>query len=313
VRGREGSGGLAPFLAVEPIERAWLSLEGLSIGDAFGERFFGVDEHIAPLIARRAMPGGRGWRYTDDTEMAVSIVRQLARAGAVDQDALASAFAHGMDPARGYGAGAYRILMHVRGGGHWRRASRENFRGSGSFGNGAAMRVAPLGAFFAHDLARCIDEARLSAEITHAHDEGIAGAIAVAAAAAIAWGHHGRNLPLGREWLRRVRDVVPAGYVRAGIDEALGLPSGTATRAAARALGSGAGVTAPDTVPFCLWIASWYSHDFVEAMWQTVSALGDRDTTCAIVGGIVSLQVGQAEIPAEWRDAREPLPGLHEL
>ena len=48
-------------------------------------------------------------------------------------------------------------------------------------------------------------------------------------------------------------------------------------------------------------------------MWQTVSALGDRDTTCAIVGGIVSLQVGQAEIPAEWRDAREPLPGLREL
>jgi ADP-ribosylglycohydrolase len=293
---------------MNPIERAHMSLEGLSVGDAFGERFFGVEEHVAALIERRAEPGGRLWRYTDDTEMAVSIVEHLARSSTIDQDDLAQAFAHRMDPARGYGGGAYRILMHVREGGAWRRASRDNFRGSGSFGNGAAMRVAPLGAFFAHDLDRCVHEARLSAEITHAHDEGIAGAIAVAVAAALAWEKHGSDLPLGREWLRRVRDLVPDGYVRDGIDEALGLASDTPTLAAARALGNGSGVTAPDTVPFYLWIACWYSHDFVEAMWQTVSALGDRDTTCAIVGGIASVQVGEEGIPAGWRQAREALP-----
>jgi len=95
--------------------------------------------------------------------------------------------------------------------------------------------------------------------------------------------------------------------VRAGIDEALGLPAGTSTRDAARALGNGAAVTAPDTVPFCLWVATWHSHDFVEAMWQTVSALGDRDTTCAIIGGIVSVQLGEEAIPFEWRLAREAL------
>jgi ADP-ribosylglycohydrolase len=293
---------------MEPIERARLSLDGLSIGDAFGERFFGVDDHVGSLVERRATPGGRRWRYTDDTEMALSIVEQLAGSGRIDQDELAQAFARRMDPARGYGAGAYRVLMHVREGGDWRRASRGNFRGGGSFGNGAAMRVAPLGAFFAGDAERCAHEARLSAEITHAHEEGVAGAIAVATAAALAWQRQGSQLPLGREWLRHVRDLVPAGYVRAGIEEALGLASGTPTHAAAKALGNGSGVTAPDTVPFCLWVASWYSHDFLEAMWQTVSALGDRDTTCAIVGGIVSLQVGQAGIPSEWREAREPLP-----
>ena len=292
---------------MDPTARARLSLEGLSVGDAFGERFFGVDEHMATLVKRRAMPGARVWRYTDDTEMALSVVEALAGAGAVDQDALAAAFARRMDPARGYGAGAYRILTHVRAGGDWRRASRDSFRGSGSFGNGAAMRVAPLGAFFAEDLDRCIDEARLSAEITHAHEEGIAGAIAVAAAAALAWKRHRSELPLGREWLRRVCDVVPAGHVRGGIEEALRLASDTPTREAARRLGNGEGVTAPDTVPFCLWVASWYSHDFVEAMWQTVSALGDRDTTCAIVGGIVSVQLGEDGIPVEWREAREAL------
>ncbi len=43
-------------------------------------------------------------------------------------------------------------------------------------------------------------------------------------------------------------------------------------------------------------------------MWLTVSGLGDRDTTCAIVGGIVSMFTGAEGIPSEWREAREPLP-----
>jgi ADP-ribosylglycohydrolase len=293
-----------------PAERARLSLEGLSVGDAFGERFFGPEEQILPRVARRISPRDRLWRYTDDTEMALSIVEQLTQRGSIDQDELARAFAERMDPNRGYGAGAYRVLSHVLEGGDWRHASRSNFRGKGSFGNGAAMRVAPLGAFFSDDLERCADEARLSAEITHAHPEGIAGAIAVAIAAALAWKRRGSGLPLGREWLREVRERVPAGSVRAGIDEALALPSQTRTQSAAGALGNGAGVTAADTVPFCLWVASWHSHDFVEAMWQTVSALGDRDTTCAIVGGIVSVHLGDEGVPGEWRNAREALPDL---
>ena len=289
-----------------PIARAKLSLEGLSVGDAFGERFFGPEELVTMLIQARAEPA-RIWRYTDDTEMALSIVEMLEREGAVDQDALGEAFARRMDPARGYGAGAHRILQAIRDGRGWRRESRANFRGLGSFGNGAAMRVAPLGAFFADDLERCVREAHLSAEVTHAHAEGLAGAIAVAVAAALAWRKQGSSLPLGRDWLRQVRDRVPSGYVRDGIDEAIGLAGDTPTERASRALGNGAGVTAADTVPFCLWVASWFSHDFVESMWQTVSVLGDRDTTCAIVGGIVSLQVGRAGIPDEWCDAREAL------
>jgi len=43
-------------------------------------------------------------------------------------------------------------------------------------------------------------------------------------------------------------------------------------------------------------------------MWATVSALGDRDTTCAIVGGIVACYTGVVGIPPDWLAAREPLP-----
>ena len=41
-------------------------------------------------------------------------------------------------------------------------------------------------------------------------------------------------------------------------------------------------------------------------VWR-VSGLGDRDTTCAIVGGVVALACGAERIPAEWLSAREPL------
>src|SRR5262249_21925280 len=160
------------------------------------------------LIENRAMPGGT-WRYTDDTEMAISIFEQLDQHGGINQDELADAFAERMDPARGYGGGAYRVLTAIADGAPWRRASIDNFRGHGSCGNGVAMRVAPIGAFFADDLDRCVKEARLSAEITHMHEEGIAGAIAVAVGAALTWQRHGAELPNGRDWLSRVRDHVP--------------------------------------------------------------------------------------------------------
>jgi ADP-ribosylglycohydrolase len=240
--------------------------------------------------------------------MALSIVALLLDRGAVDQDELARRFADRMQASRGYGLGAYKILAGIKAGQSWASLTRSGFGGMGSFGNGAAMRVAPLGAFFAdRDQALVTEQARLSAEITHAHPEGIAGAIAVAVAAALAWRARGTSSPLGRELIERVRDATPAGYTRDAIGEALALSSGATVMEAAAALGNGSGVTAPDTVPFCLWIASRYSHDYVEAMWNTVSALGDCDTTCAIVGGIVVCQTGRTSIPEDWFDCREPV------
>jgi ADP-ribosylglycohydrolase len=288
-------------------QRALASLDGLSMGDAFGERFFGPPHVVLDRIRRREVPE-TVWPYTDDTEMALSITKVLIDHGSIDQDALAQAFAARMQASRGYGRGTFEILSGVQRGRHWRSLSRSGFDGMGSFGNGAAMRVAPLGAFFAdRPLSFVIEQARLSSEVTHAHAEGIAGGISVAVAAALATQAHGETNPLGSSFIEAVRDATPAGYTRDAIAEALTLPSDASPVDAARALGNGAGVTAPDTVPFCLWVCSRFSHDFVESMWNTVTALGDRDTTCAIVGGIVACQTGRAGIPEDWFDYREPI------
>nr|HEX4313649.1 ADP-ribosylglycohydrolase family protein [Kofleriaceae bacterium] len=66
----------------------------------------------------------------------------------------------------------------------WRREAQGLFGGRGSYGNGAAMRASPIGAYFRDDLERVRDEAVRSAEPTHAHADGVAGAVAVAVAVA---------------------------------------------------------------------------------------------------------------------------------
>jgi ADP-ribosylglycohydrolase len=189
----------------------------------------------------------------------------------------------------------------------WRLLTQIGFRGMGSFGNGAAMRVAPLGAFFADQPLEVVcNEARLSAEVTHAHAEGIAGAIAVAAAAALAWQRRGVSA-LGPAWIGTVRDAVPRGYTRDAVAEALDVPPDATIVEAAQRLGNGSAVTAPDTVPLCLWVVAHASRGFEHALWHTVSALGDRDTTCAIVGGILALTCGPHRIPRRWLESREAL------
>jgi ADP-ribosylglycohydrolase len=293
---------------MDAVGRALLSLDGLSVGDAFGERFFVASHEALRRVSRRELPD-TPWTYTDDTEMALSIVDILRERGAIDQDDLARRFAARMQFTRNYGQGAYTVLCGVREGVDWRLLTKIGFRGMGSFGNGAAMRVAPLGAFFAEEPLEVVcEQARLSAEVTHAHPEGIAGAIAVAAAAALAWQRRQAGEPLGPGWIAAVRDALPRGHTRDAVGEALDVPPDSAVVEAATALGNGSGVTAPDTVPLCLWVAAHASDGFEEAMWQTVSALGDRDTTCAIVGGILALSVGSDGIPRRWLHAREPLP-----
>ena len=286
---------------------ALLSLDGLSVGDAFGQQFF-YPELFQKGVSRRQLPV-HPWKYTDDTVMAISVTEQLLANGAIDQDALAKAFTRRFyeDPGRGYGSGMQDLLRRLDDGVPWRTAATELF-GGGSYGNGAAMRVAPLGVFFSHDLERAVHEARLSAEVTHAHAEGVNGAIAVAAAAV--WAARRRSgLSEGDhlDLLRFVVAVTPAGKVRDGLERAATLGPTAWAHDAANQLGNGSQITAMDTVPFCLWCAATHYDNYEEALWTVAQVGGDIDTNAAIVGGIVALSSTPPGIPADWIRCRESL------
>ncbi|AQZ69483.1 N-formylglutamate deformylase [[Actinomadura] parvosata subsp. kistnae] len=288
-------------MSAHPLARATASLHGLALGDAFGSQFF-VPANRHALSSRSLPPGP--WQWTDDTEMACSVYRVLAEHGTVDQDELAASFAARHDFDRGYGPSTNRMLRLVREGAGWRALAAGLFDGKGSWGNGAAMRVAPLGAWFAGDLAEVVRQAGLSAQVTHTHPEAVAGAVAVAVATAVAATEPG--LPAG-PFLDRISRHVPASLVRDGIEEARRLLTVSDPVLAARALGNGRQVTAHDTVPFTLWVAARHRHDYEAALWTTAAAGGDIDTTCAIVGGIVAAAEG-VHLPPRWTSRCEPLP-----
>ena len=290
----------------ERLQRARLALEGLSVGDAFGEQLLHCGPHArATALDHRTAPVGRKWMWTDDTAMALSIVEVLHAFGRIEPGELAARFArrYVAEPARGYGGGAHRVLSAIAEGEPFEGAARALFDGQGSCGNGGGMRAAPIGAYFADDLDAVVEHAARSAAPTHAHPEGAAGAIAIAVAAAHVFA--GERDP--RALIEATVARTPRGETRAGLQHALGMLAAEPITAAA-VLGNGSRVLASDTVPFAVWCAATHLGDYAGASWACASVYGDIDTTCAMVGGIVVGAVGLAGIPTDWHASREPLP-----
>ncbi|WP_397569559.1 ADP-ribosylglycohydrolase family protein [Schlesneria sp. T3-172] len=290
------------------VMRAQLALEGLSVGDALGERF--LSPWVRDMCLRnRIVPEGP-WRWTDDTAMALGIIEVLDQHGRIDQNELASVFGrrYTLDPDRGYGPAQHDLLRSIHRGADWEVESRELFGGTGSFGNGAAMRAAPVGAYFADDLSCVVEQAALSAEVTHAHPDGVAGAIAVAVAAAWAWNRSQfqQKFPAS-DLLKLAHELTPSGPTRTGIEQALTIPLTEWEFDVANRLGNGSEVSSADTVPFCLWVAAAHLDSYSEALWTAIRVHGDIDTNCAIIGGIVALANGKNAIPSEWSRQRERL------
>jgi ADP-ribosylglycohydrolase len=292
------------------VRRLRLALDGLSVGNAFGNQFVFQPGGTARLIEARELPP-EPWEYTHDTQMAAAIARVLEESGALEQDAVAAALgeAYMSDPTRGYEDMAHWVLAGIAGGLPWKDAAESVFNGKGSMGNEASVRAAPIGAYHADDLERVARDARASAEPTHLHPEGQAGAIAVAIAAAVASRMgEGRLARSGTVLLDAVLERTPAGATRSGIERARAMldaelePEGVAS-----ALGNGEKCLAPDTVPLALFCAARGLERFEEAAWLAVSAGGDLDTTCAIACSIAALANGEDAIPAEWLRAREAL------
>lgn len=154
-------------------------LLGLAVGDALGGRFEAQDAYAIrarfPTVEHLiAYPQDEIW-YTDDTQMAIGVAEALVERGEIVEESLCRAFVTNYVPSRGYGRGARAVLEAMEEGHDYGKVAEEHFPG-GSYGNGAAMRVAPVGLLFRDDRRRLWEQARLSALPTHRHALGIEGA-----------------------------------------------------------------------------------------------------------------------------------------
>ena len=102
--------------------------------------------------------------------MMIGMAESLVRCRGFNGEDMAQAFIdnYEREPYRGYGPGPPRIFRSIRAGAKWDEAARSLYHG-GSFGNGSAMRIAPVGVFYHNDLAMLREVAHKSSQITHTH------------------------------------------------------------------------------------------------------------------------------------------------
>jgi poly(ADP-ribose) glycohydrolase ARH3 len=274
------------------------ALLGALAGDCIG----------APWEGRRAVTRARGrfrvrralerplLPYTDDTQLSLALIDHLVcDPDPVEPALLARRMLARYDDRRGYGAGMRRLVGLWRDGWQVDAAATAVFP-DGSFGNGAAMRVAPVGLRWAGKPELITALATRSARVTHVHPVGIDGAVVQAHAVAAAASTRGFG-PAHIAALPTMTDQLSD-----GLRMAAALPSDTPAPAAARALGTAP--IAQRSVPAALWCAAT-APDVETTIALAVALGGDTDTIGAMAGAVRGAADGPASVPDRWRRTLE--------
>ncbi|MBW1740361.1 MAG: ADP-ribosylglycohydrolase family protein [Deltaproteobacteria bacterium] len=294
-----------PFL-----DRFLGSALGTFVGDALGEPVEGwphraISSRFGLLDTMLREKG----RYTDDTQMMIGILETLVEKGGFDPAVCATKFQENFDPSRGYGRRIFGVVERIRQGTSWDRV------GTDSFGNGGAMRIAPIGCFYYNDLQALKENAILSARITHYHPEGLAGAVAQATAVGLAFQHSLSNEPIEPEiFLDRITAQVIdidnrfAEYLDRikSMSAGLHLDGGGSMLEMIEAIAGQyrLSLRAIESVPAAIG-AFVLTDTFQEAVVLAVNLGGDTDTIGAMAGAIAGAYYGYAQIPQEWLNVLE--------
>lgn len=279
-------------------------LLGLAVGDALGAPFEGLDAGIlyasfGPTQNVVSNPPVEGTLfYTDDTQMAIGVAEALAERGRVEEESLAAAFAANFEADRGYGAGAAQILQTMAAGGDWRYLAETQFPG-GSYGNGAAMRVAPVGLLFHDDLGRVAEEARRSALPTHLHPLAIDGArlVALAVALALRGGPFDRAAFFGElEGRAETEEFREQLYLAAALS-----PDDPVSR-------FGSSLPAHRSVTTAIACFAADPDDYTAVIAHAIGLGGDTDTLAAMAGAVSGARLGIAAVPPHLLDRLEDGP-----
>lgn len=261
-------------------------------------------------------PFGEPWvvgRYTDDTQMTICVAEWLVHDDPGDAPgddprngrALLERFAAAYEPWRRYGPGVHTILRLFPGAGdRWRELARAQFP-DGSYGNGSAMRAAPVGLRFFRSREELRRASRVASSTTHVHPLAVCGALlqatAVAEAVRATTGEaRGRIIAPLRDALAAEQVPGEAPRIYGGaldfIEEGLG--KGLTPAEAAQELGTG--ITAQEAVPTALYCSLVHGGDFRRAVSSAVYAGGDTDTIASMTGALSGALLGEGAIPKPW-------------
>jgi poly(ADP-ribose) glycohydrolase ARH3 len=266
-------------------------LLGLAVGDALGGRFEArsaesIRERFVSTEALIDYPQDELW-YTDDTQMTIGVAETLAEHGSVVEEHLCASFVANYVPSRGYGRGARAVLDAMEDHQDHRAVAAEYFPG-GSFGNGAAMRVAPVGLFFRDDPKRIWEQARLSALPTHTRPLGIEGAQLLALA--VAWCSSADRFDRD-DYFTRLLTACTSNEYR----ERLELAQNTRSTQDLSQLGNR--IEALYSVPTAIASFALTPDSYEETIAQTIFLGGDTDTLAAMSGALSGAFLGFERLP----------------
>ncbi|MGI8306162.1 ADP-ribosylglycohydrolase family protein [Saccharopolyspora hattusasensis] len=287
---------------------------GVGLGDAMGAPFEGKPS-VSELTLREFEHSNHQLRYTDDTALTIAVAKHLlerARLGGhlLDEGELAAALAcaWNREPWRGFATSAADLFGQLNSGVPWRDAAVSMFRGQGSFGNGAAMRCAPV-ALAAQSAHHAAELGRRAASVTHGHPDGQEGAAVQACSAYLALHTSGSLDP--ESFLRKLAHVIhEPGWVRRLQAVAAQLGHRDPHRAAEEL---GNDVRATHSVPLALWAFLGHAESPVDVVRQCIRAGGDTDTIASMAAALTGAMRGAAGWPQSWLRRLEGLDRLHDL
>ena len=291
---------------------------GLCLGDALGapvealppdEARRYVDEVLRTGRAgARTRPGFPFGQVTDDSQLTRELLPSIADAAGFNPADYARRIAAIAADGRlvGSGPGTTSAARQLLAGVPWHSAGIP----APYAGNGAAMRVAPLGLLFGHDPKRLAAVVADQSRITHQDPRCAAGAMAIAGAAALA----ARQRPLDRHqlllelshWVEPLDAGVAAAvrdlsrWAQLPADEATGFVADHDLEPTTRG-GSWRGISTFVTSSVCWSLYAFLQapEDYLEAVCLAITVGGDTDTLAAMTGAVVGAWLGDRALPRE--------------
>ena len=277
------------------------ALLGAFVGDALG---MPVEGYSAAMISQRygvlnEMVFGR---YTDDTQMMIGIAESLVHCKGFNGEDMAQRFVSNFDLTRGYGPGAIMAIDKLHAGYSWDKAGGTTYE-NGSYGNGSAMRIAPVGVFYHDNPEQLRQVAYLSSMITHAHPLGKEGgalqAYAIACALETRFLEENRFIRSLRAFLRDDIDIYRE---KINLIQHL-LETDPKPSEVVHALGNG--ITCFDSIPAAIYSFLSHHESFESAVVYAGNLGGDTDTIGAMTGAISGAYHGCEGIPSKWMEKLE--------
>jgi poly(ADP-ribose) glycohydrolase ARH3 len=283
-------------------------LVGNAVGDALGSSFEG-----SRALKELKIEENFSSRWTDDTHMMIGVAESLIENNGFNGNHMAQVFIknYEQEPWRGYAYGPPQVFEWIKSGVAWDQAAKRLFDGAGSYGNGAAMRVAPVGVLYYDDLERLRSVAYSQSQITHAHELGKEGAALQAYAIALAVKADPSSELEPSVFLRKLKDFTINEVYRRKLETAEKLLGEKDKLRIIRELGNG--IEAHNSVPTAIYSFLHSPQSFEKSLLYAVSLGGDTDTIGAMTSAISGAYSGIEVIPERWKARLEGRAYIEEL